>query len=789
MELGTAGGVLERMAGRLRASGSFGEVREAPGGELRKTFRAKAHLQREAAYWRYIGHTTRQAQQEGASAAAAALLLFPFVGTDEVSLRMRDAGFPLLHTAEWLRRSDDAALATFVGQLRAMLCALHREAGVEHRDLGPLNVLVRELPQSAAAAARFVPAIVDYSNACIPGHERLLRRERAWRVLRASPVVRSPEETLGLISPPFAHDAWAMGALLVYLLLGRARGTTSAARRARRHTRRHTNAPSTFSWCAESGRATTSSSSSSDSSGTSSSDSSGTSATSSSGGSSATSSSSGGNGACVFAARGGVGELPASSLYASSAGEGAERGGGEGAERGAVLGEEDASFESCESMDLEDDEDEEEALRRMPTYAGRGSVGEEEEGDDYDEEEAAEPFLEMLRDTDEFAKFWGTPRTTLMRRRWYEVLGGALPRREGDPAVAALLEGRLHDRALSPSRRLLLELAAALLDEDPDARVVALHSDDRWALLAPSLRIASALRPRSEPLRSAPTHTLRPQPPSLSAAPQPPPSLSAAPQPPSLRSAAFHAAPLQPLAHAAAPQDPLGGTRVAFAVSPEAVAPAARLAPLTPPPVLSSAQAPAPSLRSEPLLAPSLRSEHLLPPGAHLQTQQGDSPTRTTTPSGRRDAERSEGVARAVYFAQESAPAAVPQEVLSLLGSLRAHVLDGVLNTYMADQELVSTCEMLVGRCGHLAAEAGRSNLRPLAVAVVLAAAHAQGVFGGNTDQITKPEALCHLPLESRIRIHRWVEDIWAPAGPAEAILADMRRKSGGGARASRGEK
>jgi len=200
-------GVSPRPTGAIRGQGALGVVRETGvPGVLIKTFPQPFDFLREAALWEH----TRAAVATDPVCAAG----LPFLGRTSEGITMADGGQTLYAAAPALRRQDRRdgfSLRRFVARLRRILVSVHRRAGIEHRDLNPLNVLV-------STDARRDPSLIDLTNAAVPGFERTTTQRHTLRVLRASVVVRSPEETMGMEAPPFAHDAWALGALIVWLM-------------------------------------------------------------------------------------------------------------------------------------------------------------------------------------------------------------------------------------------------------------------------------------------------------------------------------------------------------------------------------------------------------------------------------------------------------------------------------------------------------------------------------------------------------------------------------------------
>jgi hypothetical protein len=200
-------GVAPRPTGAIRGQGALGVVRETGvPGVLIKTFPQPFDFLREAALWEH----TRAAVATDPVCAAG----LPFLGRTSEGITMADGGQTLYAAAPALRRQDRRdgfSLRRFVARLRRIIVSVHRRAGIEHRDLNPLNVLV-------STDARRDPSLIDLTNAAVPGFERTTTQRHTLRVLRASVVVRSPEETMGMEAPPFAHDAWALGALIVWLM-------------------------------------------------------------------------------------------------------------------------------------------------------------------------------------------------------------------------------------------------------------------------------------------------------------------------------------------------------------------------------------------------------------------------------------------------------------------------------------------------------------------------------------------------------------------------------------------
>jgi hypothetical protein len=204
------GAPLTPAAPTLRGQGAFGTVRETgTPGLLLKRYERESDMHREALIWGHI------------HARCGAHASLPYAGATEEGLLMRDGGVTLYAASAWLRRND-SALLEYILALRDALVMVHLRANVEHRDLNPLNVLARPAP---GRPGHFVPSLIDLTNASLPGADRLMLARHTPRVLRASPVIRSPEETLGLDAPPFAHDAWALGVLMMWLLLGPLFGT------------------------------------------------------------------------------------------------------------------------------------------------------------------------------------------------------------------------------------------------------------------------------------------------------------------------------------------------------------------------------------------------------------------------------------------------------------------------------------------------------------------------------------------------------------------------------------
>jgi len=179
--------------GQWRGTGALGSVYDVlhKPGVVIKTFENVHQLRRERMFWHHI----RRKIPEPVT----------YLGSTREGILMVDAGRSLLD-APSMGRGENAL--RIVSAIRAQLCALHRLAGIEHRDLNPSNVMVDRLG---------VVRIVDMSNVCVPGYERLLRPEVKLRRLRGTIMCRSPEEMLGIDTVPFSHDAWAMGTLILWL--------------------------------------------------------------------------------------------------------------------------------------------------------------------------------------------------------------------------------------------------------------------------------------------------------------------------------------------------------------------------------------------------------------------------------------------------------------------------------------------------------------------------------------------------------------------------------------------
>lgn len=186
----------------VRGQGTYGTVRETSiPGVLVKSYVRQYTMDREAALWQHVAE--RCGTHPG----------LPYIGLSEEGLLMRDGGRMLYQASEQLCRQE-GAVERFVCELRDLVVLVHRRAGIEHRDLNPLNVLVGSRNEGEPCR----PVLIDLTNSSIPALERLTKPHHTLRNLRASPIVRSPEETLGIEAPPFAHDAWAIGVILVWLM-------------------------------------------------------------------------------------------------------------------------------------------------------------------------------------------------------------------------------------------------------------------------------------------------------------------------------------------------------------------------------------------------------------------------------------------------------------------------------------------------------------------------------------------------------------------------------------------
>jgi serine/threonine protein kinase len=182
--------------GELRGSGALGNVYSIVGrpGLVIKTFGCNEHLRREVLFWRHV--TNRL----GASIPVT------FLAVTREGIIMQDGGRSLWQSPS-LGRGE--RFSVLIHKVRDQVCALHRRAGLEHRDLTPMNVMID--PSDGAVR------IIDMSNVCVPGHERLLRPHVKLRSTRAGVMCRSPEEMMGLDTIPFAHDAWALGTMILWL--------------------------------------------------------------------------------------------------------------------------------------------------------------------------------------------------------------------------------------------------------------------------------------------------------------------------------------------------------------------------------------------------------------------------------------------------------------------------------------------------------------------------------------------------------------------------------------------
>jgi hypothetical protein len=408
------GSAVDAASASLRGQGAFGSVREtATPGLLLKRYVRSADMHREALIWAHI---------HGRCGPHAAL---PYAGETAEGLLLHDGGVTLYAAAAWLRRKD-AALLEYVHLLRDALVMVHRRAGVEHRDLNPLNVLARP---AAGRPGFFQPALIDLTNAAVPGADRLTLPRHTPRVLRASPVIRSPEETLGMDAPAFAHDAWALGALLTWLLLGPLFGTGEGAHEGAGGGYVGTDCGSVEGWTEDE----------------------------------------------------------------DDEDDEDERSGREGAAgEGEGEDDDDSGSERTEDHEAwpasgaggewgEDEEDESSTRSRShsPSSSAASSLM-----------DAADPFTRLVLDARKLAQFYGSPQQLKPKRRWFVALAGSLAPVQGFPGhdlVAALRArrwGRIPRSSLrcgpGPWRRLRV-LASLLLSYDAEVRVAALHDDRLWA--------------------------------------------------------------------------------------------------------------------------------------------------------------------------------------------------------------------------------------------------------------------------------------------------------------------
>jgi serine/threonine protein kinase len=426
--------------GPVRGVGALGVVRETGvAGVLVKSFGQQFDFLREAALWR---HTVERmgGGEDRSSAWKEVCAGLPFLGATDEGILLCDGGDTLYASAPELRRRDrfdGFALRRFVARLRRILVSVHRRAGIEHRDLNPLNILV-------AKGADPQPTLIDLTNSAVPGFERTTTKRHTLRVLRASPLVRSPEETLGIETRPFAHDAWALGVLVVWLMTG-----------------------VVYTGPSESGTASSRSSgtASSRSSGTASSRSSGT-ASSRSSGTASTDSSSGDAGDAWDAGDAEMDEADAPDEEDSDA---------EGGREGEMSWEETAA----ESTSTTGEEE------------SASTTGEEEEesASTTGEESASDPLGQMLRAIRDLVRFYGSPTDLRTRRAWWVALNGTLHPIDGfrgDRVMGAIRRRRWQEvRSIDvlcgrASWKQLRPLASLLLSYDPEVRVQAMHDDRIW---------------------------------------------------------------------------------------------------------------------------------------------------------------------------------------------------------------------------------------------------------------------------------------------------------------------
>jgi serine/threonine protein kinase len=425
-------------SGPVRGVGALGVVRETGvAGVLIKSFGQQFDFLREAALWR---HTVCRM----AGAACAGL---PFLGETDEGILLRDGGDTLYASAPELRRRDrfdGFALRRFVARLRRIVVSVHRRAGIEHRDLNPLNVLV-------AKGADPQPSLIDLTNSAVPGFERTTTKRHTLRVLRASPLVRSPEETLGIEARPFAHDAWALGVLIVWLMTG-----------------------VVYTGPAESGTA------SSRSSGTASSRSSGT--------------------ASSRSFSGDAGDAGDAGMDAAGA-QDEEDSDAEGGRQSEMSWEETAAESAststgdcpspfglgqsggCRPSGSASFQDEESASTRT------GEDPEESATTTSASEAASDPLGKMLRAIRDLVRFYGSPTDLRTRRAWWVAMNGTLHPIDGfrgDRVMGAIRRRRWHEvRSVDvlcgrASWEQLRPLASLLLSYDPEVRVQAMHDDRIW---------------------------------------------------------------------------------------------------------------------------------------------------------------------------------------------------------------------------------------------------------------------------------------------------------------------
>jgi serine/threonine protein kinase len=177
------------------ADGSFGSVYMSDASDcVIKTFSSKASMNREWTMWRHVKASTERTGRQCV-----------FLGRCEDGLVFRHAGVNLSQSS-FLARGE--RFADSITQLRQAITDLHMISGIEHRDISPGNIVVD----------RTKLTLIDLSNASF----RYECISRIARSIRTSPMIRTPEEIIGLDAQvPFHRDAWALGCVILWLATGK----------------------------------------------------------------------------------------------------------------------------------------------------------------------------------------------------------------------------------------------------------------------------------------------------------------------------------------------------------------------------------------------------------------------------------------------------------------------------------------------------------------------------------------------------------------------------------------